>query len=129
RLPTRGWCENWSELPVMKQGCSLRSSPFVTWPCSAAHLGDVVRRRTLLALHDVELDGLTLCQRLEALALDGRVMHEAVLLTAVGGNETKTLGVVEPLHLAGGTHSVLLIVVLSEFRCCRTCRRCARCQP
>src|SRR5882724_2186623 len=69
-----------------------------------AELDDVLRRRTLLALHDVELDPLTLGQRLEALSLNRGMVHEAVLLAALGRNEAKALGVVEPLDRAGRTH-------------------------
>src|ERR1019366_2798760 len=72
---------------------------------SAANLGDVLRRRALLALHDVEFDRVTLGERLEAAALDGAVVHEAVLLPVVGRDETEPLRVVEPLHLSGRAHS------------------------
>src|SRR6185295_10710527 len=69
-----------------------------------AELGDVLSRRALLTLHDVELDTLALSQRLEAVAVDGGVVNEAILLSVLRGDEAKTLGVVEPLHFAGGTH-------------------------
>src|SRR5258708_7046598 len=59
-------------------------------------LDDVLRRRALLALHDVELDPLTLGQALEALGLDRRMVDEAVLLTVLGRDEAEALGVVEP---------------------------------
>src|SRR5213075_663249 len=69
-----------------------------------AELGDVLGGGTLLALHDVELDALAFGRRLEAAALNGGVMNEAILLSVLGGDETKSLGVVEPLHFSGGTH-------------------------
>src|SRR5205085_11820474 len=31
-------------------------------------------------------------------------MNEAILLSVLGSDETKSLGVVEPLHFSGGTH-------------------------
>src|SRR5690606_10666282 len=71
----------------------------------SAELRDVLRRRALLALHDVELDPLALAQGLEARPLDRRMVDEAVLVTAVRGDEPEALGVVEPLHRSGGTHA------------------------
>src|SRR5256885_9489040 len=53
---------------------SFCSSPY------GLELHNVLRRRALLALHDVELDPLALGQRLEALCLDRGVVNEAVLL-------------------------------------------------
>src|SRR4051794_10608577 len=72
---------------------------------------DVLRRGALSALHDVELHAIALGEALEALRLDGRVMDEAVLLTALGGDETEALGVVKPFHGAGRTHPVFLCVL------------------
>src|ERR671937_554339 len=74
------------------------------WVESAAELLDVLGGRALLALHDVELHALALGERLEPRALDGRVMHEAVLLAVVARDEAEALRVVEPLHGAGRTH-------------------------
>src|SRR5436190_11279612 len=79
-------------------------------PASARGLGHVLRRRAFLTLHEIEFHGLSLGQTLEAIALDRAVMHEAVFVTAVGRDEAKTLGVVEPLHLAGRTHTCSSIV-------------------
>src|SRR5690348_14188352 len=76
-----------------------------------AELGDVLRRGALLALHDVELHPLAFGERLEALALDGRVVNEAVLLAILRGDEPEALGVIEPLHGAGGTHGSFSCVV------------------
>src|SRR6266576_509523 len=66
-------------------------------------LDDVLRRRTLLALHDVELDALPFGERLVALRLNRGVMHEAVLLAVLGRDKAKALRVVEPLHGTGDT--------------------------
>src|SRR3954466_5632208 len=71
----------------------------------AAELDDVLRSRALRALNHVELHGLTLGEGLETVALNGGVVHEAILLAVRGGDEAKALGVVEPLHGAGRTHS------------------------
>jgi hypothetical protein len=70
----------------------------------SAKLYNVLRRRTLLALHDVELDLLSLGERLEAAALDRRMMHEAIFLAAVRRDETETLLIVEPLDRSNRTH-------------------------
>src|SRR5438552_8318900 len=77
-----------------------------------AELGDVLRRRALLTLHDVVLDALALSQRLEATAIDGGVVNEAILLSVLGGDEAKALGVVEPLHFAVGTHVRYMLIQL-----------------
>src|SRR5687768_16326525 len=77
---------------------------------AARRLGDVLGGRALLPLHDVELHDLTLGERLEAVAGDGAVVDEAVLLTVVGRDEAEALRVVEPLHFAGRTHSQLLMM-------------------
>jgi len=71
-------------------------------------LRHVLGCRALGALYDVELHRVAFGERLEAVALDRTVVHEAVFLAAVGGNEPKALRVVEPLHLAGRTHVPLL---------------------
>src|SRR2546430_8340529 len=77
-----------------------------------AELGDVLGRRALLALHDVELDALAFSQRLEPAAIDGGVVNEAILLSVLGGDEAKALGVVEPLYFAGGTHVRYILIQL-----------------
>jgi hypothetical protein len=71
---------------------------------------DVLGRGALLALHHVELHALTLGERLEAAALDGRVVDEAILAAVLGGDEAEALGVVEPLDGTGRTHPVLSTV-------------------
>src|SRR5687767_14265320 len=43
-------------------------------------------------------------------------MHETVLLAIVGGDEPKTLRIIEPLHFASRTHALLLDVFLSRQR-------------
>src|SRR5688500_1877901 len=89
---------------------------------SDTQLRDVLCGRALLALHHVELDTLTLAQGLEALALDGRVMDEAVLLAALGRDEAEALRVVEPLHGAGRTHGNSCGVASLDARACRATR-------
>src|SRR5581483_3778848 len=64
----------------------------------------VLGRGTLLSLHDFELDALPLGQRLEAAAVDGRMMDEAILRAALRSDEAEALGVVEPLDCSGHTH-------------------------
>src|SRR5688572_24391080 len=75
---------------------------------SGANLPHLLRRGPLLPLDDVELNGVTLSERLEAFPLDRAEVHETVLLAVVRGDETEPLRVVEPLHLAGRTHALLL---------------------
>src|SRR5918994_2092933 len=72
-------------------------------PVALAQLDHVFGGRTLLALHDLELNPIAFGERAEALRLNGREVHEAVLLPVLGGDETKTLLIVEPLHGAGDT--------------------------
>src|SRR5687768_14439603 len=81
-----------------------------------ADLDDVLGRRTLLALNDVEFHLLAFLERLEAAALDGAVMDKAVLLTIATADEAEALGVVEPLHCSLSTH-VLLLFVLCSMEC------------
>src|SRR5690348_8994780 len=52
-------------------------------PLPRHDLADVLRGRPLLALHEVELDGLPLSERLEPAALNGAVVDEAVLVSAI----------------------------------------------
>src|SRR6185503_3936763 len=69
-------------------------------------LADVGRLQALRALDHFELQALALGQGLEALAGDGRVMHEHVL-TAFLLDESETLRLVEPLH-STYRHTLLL---------------------
>lgn len=59
--------------------------------------GDVLCLRALLALHDFELDVITLLQALVALRLDGAVVDEHVG-TIVSADEAEALRVIEPFH-------------------------------
>jgi hypothetical protein len=58
---------------------------------------DVLGRRALRTLRHVELHLLTLCQSLEAGALNGRMMNEDILATIFGRDESEALAIVEPL--------------------------------
>jgi len=87
----------------------------------APDLRDVLGRGALGALDDVELNALAFSEGAETAALDRRVVNEAVLLTALWGDETKALRVVEPLYSAGGTHFRKLLVLLCR-RSSGTCR-------
>ena len=55
---------------------------------------------------DVELDGRTLGEGLEALGLDGAVMDEAVLAAVLRRDEAEALLIVEPLHGSRSTHQM-----------------------
>ena len=63
---------------------------------------NVLGGRTLLAVDDVEFDLLTFGQRLEALALNGAEMDEHIATVATL-DESKTLGIIEPLYGSGLT--------------------------
>src|SRR5206468_406822 len=67
------------------------------------HLGDVAGLRALGTVNDLELHCLALLERTEAVALNGRVVHEDVA-ASVSLDEPVTLGVVEPFDLACNTH-------------------------
>src|SRR5260221_4327807 len=90
-------CSNNANGAVPRDGAAR----FAVGRAACLELHDILRRRTLLSLHDVELDPLTLGERLEPLCLDRGVVHEAVLLAVLGRDETKALRVVEPLHDTG----------------------------
>ena len=75
-------------------------------PVSCGNLAGLRYVTSLLALgaiDDLELDRLTFLERPEAIALDGREVHEYVR-PAFAFNETVTLRVVEPLDLTCDTH-------------------------
>src|SRR6266508_407736 len=64
----------------------------------------------LRALRDLELHALVLLEGAEAAGLDGREVHEDVLVTAVDVDEPEALVRVEPLHSSlchGGTPSAV----------------------
>src|SRR5262244_3821131 len=85
------------------------------WPMAESHqpsaishdsgldLGDVAGLRALGAVNDLELHCLALLERTEAVALNGRVVHEDVA-ASVTLDEPIPLGVVEPLDLACDAH-------------------------
>ena len=61
------------------------------WP---RHVGCL---KALGALDDVKLDGLTLVQGLEAIGLDGGIVHEHIL-TVRSLDKAEALRIIEPLH-------------------------------
>src|SRR5579862_8720592 len=68
--------------------------------------GDVAGLRALRAVNDLELHCLAFFERSEAVALDGRVVHEDIA-ASVTLDETVPLGVVEALDLACDAHRSL----------------------
>src|SRR5919197_1250597 len=72
---------------------ALRARSYASRPESAADLDDVLRRRPLGALYDIELHTLAFGQCLEALALNCRVMHETILLSVLRCDEPEALRV------------------------------------
>jgi hypothetical protein len=77
----------------------------------ASSLRHILGGRALLPLHEIELYRVAFGQCLESVALDGAVVDEAVLVSAIWCDEAETLGVVEPLHLSGRAHIPLLKVL------------------
>src|SRR6266852_1250882 len=69
-------------------------------------LRHVAGLRALRTVDDLELHCLAFLERTEAVALNGRVVHEDVA-ASVALDEPVTLGVVEPLDLACDTHRSL----------------------
>jgi len=67
-------------------------------PRAPLGLADVRRLQALRALGHVELQRLTLGERLEAVALNRGEVDEHVLAAIRLGDETKALRLVEPLH-------------------------------
>src|SRR5262245_42869009 len=63
----------------------------------ASALPDVAGLQALRTLHDLELDSLSLGERLEALSLNRGEVHEHVL-AAFLRDEAEALRIVEPLH-------------------------------
>src|SRR5690606_15740810 len=78
---------------------------------SGSDLRNVLGLRALGLLDEIELNLITLGQRAEARALDRAVVDEAVLRSVLRRDEAEALGVVEPLHGATCTHTVLLLLV------------------
>src|SRR5256885_2290908 len=77
--------------PVSIAAQRLRGARARSW--ALGDPGDVRRRSALVALDDVELDPLTLGEALESRALDGGVVHEAVLAPVLRRDETEALAV------------------------------------
>jgi len=65
---------------------------------------NVLRSRTLLPFHNLELHRVTLVEGLKALSLDGRVVDKAILAVVLRRNESEALLIVEPLYSPSRTH-------------------------
>jgi hypothetical protein len=63
---------------------------------------DVLGLGTLRVFDDIELDDLTLSKASETRRVDGGMVDENVLATVIALDESETLLIVEPLHLARG---------------------------
>ena len=70
---------------------------------STRQLRHVLGSWSLRSLHDIELDAVTLGQRLEAVALDRGVMYETVL-SIFGRDEAEAFPIIELLDGASSTH-------------------------
>src|SRR5690348_3838743 len=85
-----------SETPRARPNVRLERAARMTRWCEVAlrlarDLRHVLGGRTLLSLHDLELDEVTLGERLEAVPLDRRVMNETILLSILRRDEAKPL--------------------------------------
>src|SRR6476646_8067660 len=80
-----------------------------SWPPALSERADVLRLRPLLSLGRVELDLLVLVQRPVAGCRDRGEVDEHVRRPVIGGDETKALVCVEPLHRAWCHVSEVLI--------------------
>src|SRR6185437_8915194 len=67
--------------------------------CYCLHALNVCRVKTFCTRLNLEFHFLSLSECLEAIHGDGREMHEDVFATLLL-DETETLGIIEPLHLA-----------------------------
>lgn len=65
---------------------------------SSAQCRDVLRGRTLLALHNLKLDLLAFGQELKTASLNGREVDEDVRSAICRRDKAETLGLVEPFH-------------------------------
>src|SRR5262245_6232808 len=76
-------------------------------PCRGyLDFGDVAGLRAFRTVNDLELHCLTFLERAEAVALNGRVVHEDIA-ASITLDEPVPLCVVEPLDLACNTHRSL----------------------
>ena len=82
-------------MPKRKNGGAAVDRP----PPSELDRTNVLGFFALLATADVELDALTLLEGLEALALDGREVHEHII-ALFPGDEAIALLLIEKLHSA-----------------------------
>src|SRR5712691_4189202 len=78
-------------------------------------LGHVAGLRALRTVDDLELHRLAFLERTEAVALNGRVVHEDVT-ASVALDEPVPLGVVEPLDLACDAHRSSLLAMTGTSR-------------
>lgn len=60
---------------------------------------DLVRLRSFISLHDVELDGIAFLEALIPVRLNRRVMYEHIG-TIIAPNESEPFCIIEPLHFA-----------------------------
>src|SRR5205807_3115410 len=105
RSPGRDRARDASHATLATQNGASRRGDAVSFRGTARvlQLHDVLRGGALLALNHFELHALAFSERLEALRLNGAVMHEAVLAAILGRDEAEALGVIEPLHGTGDT--------------------------
>ena len=81
---------------------------------------NVLRSRTLLPFHNLELHRVTLVKGLKTLCLDGGVVDKAILAVVLRRNESEALLIVEPLHSPSRTHRPTPLVVIVGVRMIRT---------
>ena len=102
------WGEKGRAAPPNRSGPSLHAFGYLDWLKS----NNVLRSRTLLPFHDLELHRVTLVQGLKTLCLDCGVVDKAILAVVLRRNESEALLIVEPLHSPSRTHRPTPLVVI-----------------
>src|SRR5690348_4871502 len=103
RRPLASWRASWPASPAASRDACVHGPASPSWSSSCCwkpfleHL-DVRGSRALLALFLVVAHLRAFGQRLESLALDRTVVHEQVLPSFIGHDESEALVVAEPLH-------------------------------
>jgi hypothetical protein len=94
------------------RGNSLRIKESIAIDNKKSVLGgaDAAGLQALITAHDLIFDALSFDQRLEALRHNGGEMHEHILATAFGRDETKAFGIIEPFH-----GSILLLAFVAQI--------------
>ena len=89
-------------------GAALTSASWEDAECYTSDRADVLRLRSFLSLGRFEFDLLVLIQRSVTGARDRGEVHEHIRRPVIGGDETKALVGVEPLHCEGYSKGLII---------------------